>query len=100
MARKADRRCLLDTSAVIYKLHGHTLQKAAVEEAVVGGTVEVPVFVRMEYLRGVVVNLIDLHSLIKESVTVGLAPSRHRQRCCRGGRGAGHAGGRPAAGLA
>ncbi len=29
-----------------------------------------PVFVRMEYLRGVVVNLIDLHSLIKESVTV------------------------------
>jgi predicted nucleic acid-binding protein len=70
MARKADRRCLLDTSAVIYKLHGHTLQKAAVEEAVAGGTVEVPVFVRMEYLRGVVVNLIDLHSLIKESVTV------------------------------
>ncbi len=28
------------------------------------------VFVRMEYLRGVVSNLIDMHSLIKESVTV------------------------------
>lgn len=70
MARKADRRHLLDTSAVVYRLHGHSLQQAAVEEAVAGGTVEVPVFVRMEYLRGVVVNLIDLHSLIKESVTV------------------------------
>jgi predicted nucleic acid-binding protein len=70
MARKADRRFLLDTSAVIYQLHGHTLQKAAVEEATGGGTVEVPVFVRMEYLRGVVCNLIDMHSLIKESVTV------------------------------
>jgi predicted nucleic acid-binding protein len=70
MARKADRRFLLDTSAVIYQLHGHTLQKATVTEATTGGTVEVPVFVRMEYLRGVVYNLIDMHSLIKESVTV------------------------------
>ena len=34
MARKADRRFLLDTSAVIYRLHGHTLQRAAVEKAV------------------------------------------------------------------
>jgi predicted nucleic acid-binding protein len=70
MARKADRRYLLDTSAVIYRLHGHTLQKAAVAAATAGGTVEAPVFVRMEYLRGVVYNLIDMHSLIKESVTV------------------------------
>jgi predicted nucleic acid-binding protein len=70
MARKADRRFLLDTSAVIYQLHGHTLQKAAVAAATAGSTVEVPVFVRMEYLRGVVDNLIDMHSLIKESVNV------------------------------
>src|SRR5262245_61874512 len=70
MARRADRRFLLDTSAVIYQLHGHTLQMAAVAEATAGGTVEVPVFVRMEYLRSVVYNLIDMHSLIKESVTV------------------------------
>jgi predicted nucleic acid-binding protein len=70
MARKADRRCLLDTSAVIYQRHGHTLQRAAVAEAVGGDRVEVPVFVRMEYLRGIIVNLIDMHSLIKESVTV------------------------------
>ena len=70
MARKAEPRYLLDTSAVIYQLHGHTLQRAAVEEAVAGGRVEVPIFVRMEYLRGVIVNLIDMHSLIKESITV------------------------------
>jgi hypothetical protein len=70
MTSKADGRYLLDTSAVFYQLHGHTLQQAAVEEAVTGGRVEVPVFVRMEYRRGVIVNLIELHSLIKESVTV------------------------------
>jgi predicted nucleic acid-binding protein len=70
MARRVDRRCLLDTSAVIYRLHGHTLQRTAVAEATAGGTIEVPVFVRMEYLRGIVCNLIEMHSLIKESVTV------------------------------
>jgi predicted nucleic acid-binding protein len=70
MARKAEHRYLLDTSAVIYKLHGHTLQRAAVAEATADGTVEVPVFVRMEYLRGVIVNLIDMFTLIKESVTI------------------------------
>jgi hypothetical protein len=53
MARKrSPRRLLLDTSAVVYHLHGHTLQQAAVREAVAGGEVLVPVFVRMEYLRG------------------------------------------------
>jgi hypothetical protein len=70
MARKTDCRFWLDTSAVIYQLHGHTLQRAGVSEAVAGGRIEVPVFVRMEYLRGIIVNLIDMHSLIKESVTV------------------------------
>ena len=70
MTRKADRRFLLDTSAVIYQLHGPTLQKAAVAEATAGGMVEVPVFVRMEYLRGVVYNLIEMHKLVQESVTV------------------------------
>jgi predicted nucleic acid-binding protein len=70
MTRKAEPRYLLDTSAVIYRLHGHTLQRAAVEQATSGGKVEVPIFVRMEYLRGIIYNLIDMHSLIKESVTV------------------------------
>ncbi len=70
MARKANRRYLLDTSAVIYQQHGHTLQRAAVEAGVAGGLVEVPIFVRMEYLRGIIVNLIEMHSLIKESVSV------------------------------
>jgi hypothetical protein len=37
MPGKADRRYLLDTSAVIYRLHGHTLQKAAVRDATAGG---------------------------------------------------------------
>jgi predicted nucleic acid-binding protein len=70
MARKAEHCNLLDTSAVIYQLHGHTLQRAAVADVTVGGTIEVPVFVRMEYLRGVIVNLIEMFTLIKESVTV------------------------------
>lgn len=71
MARKrSPARLLLDTSAVVHLLHGHTLQKAAVREAVAGGQVLVPVFVRMEYLHGVVVNLIEMWGLIRESVTV------------------------------
>ncbi len=36
MAQKAEPRYLLATSAVIYRLHGHTLQRAAVEKAVTG----------------------------------------------------------------
>src|SRR5205085_1043878 len=58
MARKREGRCTLDTTAVVYQLHGHTLQQVAVGTAVEGNQVEVPVFVRMEYLRGVVMNLI------------------------------------------
>ena len=71
MARKrSPARFLLDTSAVVYHLHGHTLQQAAVRAAVAGGEVLVPVFVRMEYLRGVILNLIEMWCLIRESVTV------------------------------
>jgi len=61
---------LLDTSAVVYLLHGHTFQQAAAREAIADGEVQVPVFVRMEYLRGVVLNLIEMWCLIRESVTV------------------------------
>jgi hypothetical protein len=60
----------LDTTAVIYQLHGHSLQQAAVRAAVTGKAVEVPIFVRMEYLRGVILNLIEMWALIRESVTV------------------------------
>jgi hypothetical protein len=71
MARKRSPvRLLLDTSAVVHLLHGHTLQRAAVRQAVACGQMLVPVFVRMEYLRGVVVNLIEMWSLVRESVTV------------------------------
>ncbi len=63
-------RFSLDTSAVVYQLHGHTLQQFAVREAVAGGQVLAPVFVRMEYLRGVILNLIEMWCLIRESVTV------------------------------
>jgi hypothetical protein len=64
MARKRSPVCcLLDTSAVVHALHGHTLQRAAVREALAGGEVLVPVFLRMEYLRGVIVNLIEMPAL-------------------------------------
>jgi predicted nucleic acid-binding protein len=68
--KRSPARLLLDTSAVVHLLHGHTLQKAAVRDAVAGGRALVPVFVRMEYLRAVVVNLIEMWCLIRESVTV------------------------------
>lgn len=69
-SRRGIRRVVLDTSAVVHLLHGHTLQRAAVREALAGCEVQVPVFVRMEYLRGVVLNLIEMWCLIRESVTL------------------------------
>ena len=71
MARKhSTARLLLDTSAVVHQLHGHTLQQTAVREAVAGAELLVPVFIRMEYLRGVILNLIEMWCLIRESVSV------------------------------
>ena len=71
MARKrSSARLLLDTSTVVHQLHGHTLQQAAVRATITGREVFVPVFVRMEYLRGVILNLIEMWALIRESVTV------------------------------
>jgi hypothetical protein len=68
MARKRSPACLLlDTSAVVHQLHGHTLQQAAVREAVSGAEVLVPVFVRREYLRGVVLNLIEMWCLSRRA---------------------------------
>jgi hypothetical protein len=61
---------VLDTSAVIYRLHGHTLQQTVIRKAIGEGQILVPVFVRMEYLRGVILNLIEMWCLIRESVTV------------------------------
>lgn len=60
----------LETSGVIYHRHGHSLMQRAVEEATKDGWVQVSRFIRMEYLRGVVVNLIDLYFLVKESDSV------------------------------
>jgi len=71
MSRKrSTARLVFDTSAVVHQLHGHTLQQAAVREAVGSAEVLVPIFVRMEYLRGVILNLIEMWCLIRESVTV------------------------------
>src|SRR5437868_267654 len=71
MARKrSPARVLLDTSAVVHQLHGHTLQRDSVREAVAGREVLVPVSVRTEYLRGIILNLIEMWALIRESVTV------------------------------
>lgn len=44
--------------------------QAAVQQAIANGRVEVANFIRMEYLRGVVLNLIELYFLIKESESV------------------------------
>lgn len=59
-------RFFLETSAVYYQLLGHTLQKSAVQSAVGAGFAEVSNFIRMEYLHGLIINLIDLYYLIKE----------------------------------
>lgn len=64
------RRIFLETSGVIYHRHGHSLMEAAVHQAIGDGLPEVSTFIRMEYLRGVVLNLIELYFLIKESDSV------------------------------
>lgn len=63
-------RIFLETSGVIYHRHGHSLMRAAVQQATGNGLLEVSNFIRMEYLRGLVVNLIELCFLIKESDSV------------------------------
>ena len=63
-------RIFLETSGVIYHRHGHPLMQAAVQQAIGTGLLEVSNFIRMEYLRGVVLNLIELYFLIKESDAV------------------------------
>jgi hypothetical protein len=71
MTRKHERRFFLETSAVIYRLHGHSLMQQAVQETIGDATAEVSPFVRMEYLRGVVLNLIELYFLLQKSESVG-----------------------------
>jgi hypothetical protein len=63
-------RIFLDTSGVIYHRHGHSLMQSAVREAIGEGLVEVSNFIRMEYMRGVILNLVELYFLIKESESV------------------------------
>jgi hypothetical protein len=71
MPKKTKRpRLFLETSGVIYQQLGHSLQKEAVRHAVGDGLVEISRFIRMEYLRGVVVNLIEFYFLVKESDSV------------------------------
>jgi hypothetical protein len=70
MAKKATPRFSLETSAVIFQLHGHSLMQAAVTNAIDGGRVEVSWFVRMEYLRGFILNLIEFYFLMEDSECV------------------------------
>lgn len=70
MPKKTKRRILLETTGVIYELHGHSLMRAAVENATSDGRIEVSNFIRMEYLRGVILNLIELYFLIQHSDSV------------------------------
>jgi hypothetical protein len=71
MTKKNKRqKVFLETSGVIYDQLGHSLQKQAVRDAVADGKVHVSNFIRMEYLRGVVLNLIDFYFLLKDSESV------------------------------
>ncbi len=68
--RNRKSRLFVETSGVIYRRHGHSLQQSAVDEAVANGSPQVSLFIRMEYLRGFILNLIELYCLIKESSSV------------------------------
>jgi len=72
MTRKRKNRLplFLETSGVIYELHGDRRMRAAVSEATQDGRVWLSNFIRMEYLRGIIFNLIELYFLIKEEDTV------------------------------
>jgi hypothetical protein len=59
-----------DTTVVYYKLHGHSLQKQAVKDAVGQGTLAVSNFVRGEYIRGYVTGLIELYFAVKAEQSV------------------------------
>jgi hypothetical protein len=59
-----------DTTAVYYRLHGHSLLKNAVTEAVGKGTLSISNFVRGEYIRGYVTGLIELFYAIKAEQSV------------------------------
>lgn len=70
MKKNKKVRVFLETSGVIYHRHGHSLQKSAVDQAIANTSPQVSLFIRMEYLRGFVLNLIELYFLIKESNSV------------------------------
>jgi len=80
MAKKRKRRIFLETSGVFYQLHGHSLMRQAVAVATRDGRIEVSTFIRMEYLRGVVLNLIELYFLMKGSDSVADALSDWSQK--------------------
>ncbi|NLY02731.1 MAG: hypothetical protein GXY83_42300 [Rhodopirellula sp.] len=71
MTKKSNRnRIFLETSGVIYVLHGDRLMRTAVANATGNGHVKVSNFIRMEYLRGVILNLIEFYFLLKDSDSV------------------------------
>ncbi len=55
---------------MIYILHGDRLMQTAVGNLTGDGHVEVSNFIRMEYLRGIILNLIEFYFLLKDSESV------------------------------
>ncbi len=70
MKKTHKKKVFLETSGIIYHRHGHSLMKDAVNDATSGSQIAVSNFIRMEYLRGLILNLIELYFLIKESSSV------------------------------
>jgi len=68
--KKRNARVFLETSGVVYTLHGERRMKAAVRDATENCRVDVSYFIRMEYLRGFISNLIELYFLIKDEESV------------------------------
>lgn len=80
MPRERSTHLLLDTSAVVHQFHGHTLQRAAFREIVKDAKVLTPVFVRMEYLRGIILNLIRCGALSESRSRFGTHSSTGRRK--------------------
>ena len=63
-------RIVVDTSGAYYKLLGSKEMKEAFDSAVGDSKFYISTLIRMEWLRGVVLTLIDAYSVVKESDSV------------------------------
>lgn len=67
---KSSRQAFLETSGIYHAFHGDRRMKTAVKAVLDGKSVWISNYVRMEYLSGVIYNLIKLYFLIKDEETV------------------------------